>query len=187
MTINIRQLEREHYGPPRQGYDNINPIANARTALRLLSNPWSGRWADAQLKTYSWKEPHIEVMFEGREYSGGSSRHYLVDPTCAAELKRNGWVHGLLYPGYTSKDEFRISKQGTAQLIAWAQQDEDDAKALLIPGEHGWSSIYNYVGLHRLRDSDREGHVFRNPADEYFIVFLQEKAVENIRRAQLYI
>lgn len=153
--------------------------------MQLLSNPWSGRWADAQLKVYSWKEPHTEVMYAGRE--DGDSNFFLVDSECARQLIRNHWVEGLKRIGYTSTDEFRLSEGGTRQLRAWAEQDERDAKALLVPGEHGWSSIFHHVGYLRLRSNDQQGHVFRNPANEHFIVFLHQNSVQKIEQTELYI
>lgn len=158
-------------------------IADVRVAVGLMI-PEGGRWAGARVRS-GMGNPYISVQYAGREYSDPPPSIYHLTPECFETLKKEGYIQGKLEPGYVSTHEFLLSRHGSEQWRAWEHKDEADAKALLIPGTHGWSSQYAYHGKHRLMKGSNpstwaQGWVFSNPAGDYFMVFLEKKRVRKV-------
>jgi hypothetical protein len=172
-------------------YEKMDPITDPRQALLLLTNPWKGRWAGAWL--YDGHEnngqPYIEVAWAAREYEGGSYRYYRVDPLCVKELVEKYWVEGVPHSGWTDEHKFTLSRSGIQQLNVWERELEKEAYDQLKVGVHGWSSIFNYKGKHKLQHGNakdqKEGYLFVNPFGEHFIVSLPEKVVEKVDKKEL--
>lgn len=175
-------MARDKNAKKRAGKEET-PVADVRTAIGLMI-PRGGRWAGARVRSGSGK-PYITVQYAGREYSDPQPSHYYLTPECFENLKKEGYIRGKLEPGYVSTHEFLLSERGSHQWYDWERKDEADAKALLVPGTHGWSSLYAYRGKHHLMKGRNpstwaEGWVFSNPAGEFFMVFLSKKRVRKI-------
>jgi hypothetical protein len=84
------------------------------------------------------------------------------------------WSKTTFYAAFrTSNTEFRITNRCRDYWDQERAESEDRAKARLIPGTHGWSSIYEYYGHTKYgyyRHNDIDGHYFINVIGEHFIV-----------------
>lgn len=88
---------------------------------------------------------------------------YLIIPTLAQEMKTKGFIElDHRYDGI----RFRITSYGKSECEILHSIRMKEARARLIPGVHGSSSVYTYAG-----DLENRGFIFSNPFGECFAVY----------------
>ena len=159
---------------------NQEPIGDLEAALRLLERPWQSNSLHL-LHCKKGEHPCIEIQtFRGGytkdEYS--SSEFYLLSLRVVEELLAQNCVSG--YEGgycYNPKETFRLSPRGQNVSRHLLDARIEAAKARLIPGEHGNSSLYRYVRQEWTtpekgwRNYQHLRFIFTNPFEEHIAVY----------------
>lgn len=161
--------------------ENLN--MDIKHALSLLTDPgMSTRWAGAELKF--WRQtPYIEVSYEGRHMSGGTTHTYHLSQECASQLIAQGFVIGRARLGYRDEHCFVISSRGTEQLHTWEQEDRGRARELILASTDVPLGFCHTTLRYRKRDSIEwddprgDGLFFADAWGHCFYVFLDTSEV----------
>ncbi|MES2203219.1 MAG: hypothetical protein V4474_02800 [Patescibacteria group bacterium] len=180
--------------PKRDQYTrwhNERPVKDIHELLELL-RPGHHDSTDGRYIKIDGHKVEVQIGWFTYGSSGGDRsgfHYYQVEQKTVDELRKNAWVapRRISRVGYTETqhNKLGLTNKGEGEFKRFLAEQEEKAKALLVPGKHSkFSALFERYDHGRTYGKYGELYfLFRTPMDERVRVFPRLKKVRKLRKA----